>query len=147
MLCSHIHTVAGITTGGPWWGREGKEGEGKPPEHPLNATHLHLHPPPELRQLCRSAFERQGSSRPHSKQVAVPGFEPRTVWLQNTYSCSVFYSLNKEAFNGRMSNYILNQEFAYLKLVAETIATAVRKDTKWAFVFHQKFYHLWMWTR
>lgn len=36
-----------------------------------------------------------------------------------------------------MLNYILNQEFAYLKLAAETSATAARKNTTWAFVFHQ----------
>lgn len=40
-------------------------------------------------------FAWQGSSRPHSKQVAVPGFEPRTVWLQTHTPTSAFYSLTK----------------------------------------------------
>lgn len=146
-LCPHSRYGQGLqqwTLRGEVKGRMTREAPGAPTEgHTIAPPPFHL----ILKQLHSSIFERPGSSRPHSKQVAVPGFEPRTVWLQNTYSRLCISSLHKEALNKSMLNYILNQEFAYLKLEAETMATAAWKNTKWAFVSIKIFYLLWMWRR
>ena len=50
---------------------------------------------------------------------------------------SVLRSLHKEALKKSMWNYIRNQEFAYLKLVAETTANAARKEEQREPLFHQ----------
>lgn len=61
--------------------RTGRQGTGIEATVTLTEGHT-LAPPPShltLKQLCGLIFERQETSRPHSKQVAVPGSEPRTV--------------------------------------------------------------------
>lgn len=86
-----------------------------------------------LTQLRGLVFERWGSSRPHSKQVA-------RIWAKNSLTpkhtpASIWNSFHKEALNKSTLNYILNQEFAYLKLEAKTLAAkAARTHIKRAFV-------------
>ena len=61
---------------------------------------------------------------------------------------SVLHSLHKEALKKSMWNYIWNQEFAYLKLVAEMLASAARKEEHRESLCSIKILsHVWTWSR
>ena len=81
------------------------------------------------KKLCQDLSQEQSDSKTHPP-------------------ASVFHSLHKEALKKSMWNYIRSQEFAYLKLVAETTASAARKKEHTASLCSiKRFYYLWMWRR
>lgn len=137
MLCLPTHTVdRGYSSGSPVVKRRDRMRR----EATWTPTDGHALAPPSshliLTQLRGLVFERWGSSRPHSKQVA-------RIWAKNSLTpkhtpASIWNSFHKEALNKSTLNYILNQEFAYLKLEAETLAAkAARTHIKRAFVLYQ----------